>query len=219
MMMVEAETPEVRGAPLPSVRRLPLYLDVVRTLRDAGRDAVSCTHIAEELKSDPTQVRKDLSITGIVGKPKVGYGSTELIDAITDFLGWNNTTDAFLVGVGSLGTALLGYRQLADLGVNIVAAFDSNQTKVGRMVQGRKILPVSRLANLASRMHVHIGVLTVPAGAAQTVANQMVEGGITAIWNVTTARLDVPPSVFVERADFAQSLAALTSRLRRSLKA
>ena len=217
MMMAESDSAETRGAPLPSVRRLPLYLNVVRALRDSGREMVSCTHIAEELQADPTQVRKDLAITGITGKPKVGYSATELIEAIEVFLGWNNITDAFLVGVGNLGTALLGYRRFENLGMNIVAAFDSNQTKVGRTVEGRKILPLSRLTNLASRMHIHIGVLAVPASAAQAVADQMVEGGILAIWNFTTAQLNVPPNVIVERADFSQSLAALTSRLKRTL--
>lgn len=200
--------------PLPSVRRLPLYLRVLHALQEKGQEAVSCTVIAGELRMDPTQVRKDLSITGIIGKPKVGYSTHELIDAIEEFLGWKNTTDAFLVGVGSLGTALLGYRDFAQYGVNIVAAFDCNPAKVGKKVRGRDVLPLEKLTDLVQRMHIHIGVLAVPPEAAQTVADLMVKAGILAIWNFAPVQVNVPPGIIVERADFTPSLAALTSRLR-----
>lgn len=209
---------ETKWAPLPSVRRLPLYLRVLKTMQCHGREAVSCTHIAEELKADPTQVRKDLAITGIIGRPKVGYETTELIDAIETFLGWKNTTDAFLVGVGSLGTALLGYKEFAQLGLSIVAAFDTNPAKIGRQIHQRKVFSLGRMNDLAQRMHVHIGVLAVPADAAQQVTDLLVQAGILAIWNFTPTRLVTPPGIIVERADLSSSLAALTSQLHRALK-
>ena len=217
-MMLQAETPEIREAPLPSVRRLPLYLRVLKVMKAQGREAVSTTHIAAELRQDPTQVRKDLAVTGIMGRPKVGYDVDELLRAIETFLGWDNTTDAFLVGVGSLGSALLGHKEFANFGLNIVAAFDSNPARVGRRIHGREVFPMSKFVGLARRMHIHIGVLTVPADAAQDVANMMIDAGILAIWNFTTTRLEVPPNAIVERADFSTSLAALTSRLRRAVR-
>lgn len=212
--MAALDAQDLRVGPLPSIRRLPLYLRVLKVMRDAGRESVSCTHISEALRFDPTQVRKDLAITGIVGRPKVGYHVVELIEAVEDFLGWNNTTDAFLVGVGSLGTALLGYRDFTSLGLNIVAALDADPAKVGRKVHGREVFPLTDLVELATRMHVHIGVLTVPVEAAQSVAAAMVDAGILAIWNFTNTQLDVPPHIIVERADLSSSLAALTSRLK-----
>jgi redox-sensing transcriptional repressor len=215
-MMVNAETPDVKSAPLPSVRRLPLYLRLLKALHAQGCEVVSCTQIAGDLRTDPTQVRKDLAITGIIGRPKVGYAVPKLIHAIEDFLGWNNTTDAFLVGVGSLGTALLGYN-FADLGLNIVAAFDVDPGKIGSRIHGREVFPLGYLTGLAARMHVHIGVLTVPADAAQPVADTMAEAGIVAIWNFTNTKLEVPPNVIIERADLSSSLAALTSRLKSAL--
>ena len=214
---MQEEHAEPKGAPLPSVRRLPIYLHLLMLMKDQGRDIVSCTHIANELKADPTQVRKDLAITGIIGKPKVGYDINELIASIQGFLGWNNTTDAFLVGVGSMGTALLGHKDFANLGLNLVAAFDVNPTIIGHTVHGRKVFPLSRLVDLASRMHIHIGVMTVPPSVAQDVANMMVKSGILAIWNFTSTQIEVPPGVIVERADLTSSLAALTSRLRQAL--
>lgn len=208
-----ADSAPVR-APLPSVRRLPLYLRVLNGFKASGRELVSCTHIASELRMDPVQVRKDLAITGIVGKPKIGYETEELIDSIEEFLGWKNTSDAFLVGVGNLGTALLGFKAFAGFGLNIIAAFDENPAKIGKRIRGREVLHVNRLLDLAPRMHVHIGVLTVPSEAAQQVADMMVKAGILAIWNFTPTKLEVPPGIIVERADLSTSLAALTSQLR-----
>ena len=118
----------VSAAPLPSVRRLPTYLRLLNELQARGRDVVSCTHIADELGLVSVQVRKDLAVTGIVGKPKVGYQIPELIVAIETFLGWNNTKDAFLVGAGSLGAALLGYEGFKDFNLNVLAGFDVDST-------------------------------------------------------------------------------------------
>jgi len=175
---MEPETAKV--APLPSVRRLPAYLRFLQSLKAHGRDVVSCTHIADELGLVSTQVRKDLALTGIVGKPKVGYSVPDLIGAIQEFLGWNNTTDAFLVGAGSLGSALLGYSGFQEYGLNIVAAFDVDPAKIGEDIHGREVFPLEKLHDLALRMHVLIGVLTVPATAAQDVATFMVLSGIRA---------------------------------------
>src|SRR5512135_127531 len=112
-----------KSMPLPSIRRLPLYLRFLKQLRSRGREVVSCTHISRELGLVSTQVRKDLAMTGIVGKPKVGYDVPALVSAIEGFLGWNNSRDAFVVGVGGLGSALMGYEGFTQYGLNIVAGF------------------------------------------------------------------------------------------------
>jgi redox-sensing transcriptional repressor len=216
--MIQDETQEMRVAPLPSIKRLPLYLRTLKAMKSEGRESVSCTHIADGLRADPTQVRKDLAITGIVGRPKVGYDLNELIGSIESFLGWNNASDAFLVGAGSLGTALLGYTEFADLGIKIIGAFDSNPEKVGRKIRGCDVLPVEKLPGLARRMHVHIGIITVPPHSAQAAADLMLEGGILAIWSFANAQIKAPPHIIVERADWSSSLAALTSRLRQVIK-
>jgi redox-sensing transcriptional repressor len=97
------------SVPLPSVRRLPLYLTVLEEFEREGREWISTTDFSEVLYLKPIQVRKDLAHTGIIGKPKKGFKVDELIATINRFLGWNNLTDAFLVGAGALGSALLGY--------------------------------------------------------------------------------------------------------------
>lgn len=198
--------------PIPSVRRLPLYLRLVRDYRASGAELVSCTRLATDLRVDPTQVRKDLALTGVVGRPKAGYRVEDVIAAIEEFLGWNQRIDAVLVGVGSLGTALLGY-DFSHYGVRIVAAFDVAPEKVGQVVHGREIYPLGYLTSYVAARAVPMGILTVPAEAAPAVAHMLVAGGVRAIWNFTSAALQLPPHVVVERADFSASLAVLTRAL------
>ena len=211
------ENDNERKVPLPSVKRLPHYLRLLRSLQNRGRDVVSCTRIADELRLDPTQVRKDLAITGIVGKPRVGYEMPELIRAIEDFLGWNNVTDAVLVGAGHLGTALLGYRGYNDLGIQTVAAFDIDPDKIGKTVYDREIFHIDRMPDLVERLHIQLGILTVPASAAESAVDLMVASGIRGIWNFTPAQLAVPDTVIVENVNLLASLAVLSSRLRTRL--
>lgn len=170
----------IKSAPGPTLRRLPAYHRVLKQLARRGRESASCTTIARELASDPTQVRKDLSVTGLPGKPKVGYPVKELIAAIEEFLGWNNVSDAFLVGAGNLGAALLGFEGFENHGLNIVAAFDTDPRKVNATIHGKTVLPMDKMFDLAARLHVQIGILTVPAGAAQEVANMLILAGIRA---------------------------------------
>ena len=204
----------IKAVPRPSLRRLPEYLQLLREFRYDGREQVSCTQLALALRQDPTQVRKDLSFTGIVGKPRVGYRVSELISAIETFLGWDSCTDAFLIGVGNLGRAVLGYRGFKDCGLNIVAAFDVDPLKVGTQLHGRPVLPPTKLVETARRLGVRIGVITVPAPAAQMVADLLVQGGVKAIWNFAPVRLHVPDEIIVENELLAAGLAVISRRLR-----
>lgn len=204
--------------PVPSVRRLPLYLRLLKQLRTRGREVVSCTYISHETGLVSTQVRKDLAMTGIVGRPKVGYDVPALINAIETFLGWNNTSDAFLIGAGSLGQALMGYEGFQEYGLNILAAFDTDPTKADTTVHDREVFDLEKLPDLAARLHVHIGILTVPAKVAQDSANLLVLCGMRAIWNFAPVTLEVPESVIVENMNLSASLAVLSSRLRQVLR-
>jgi redox-sensing transcriptional repressor len=149
----------------------------------------------------------------------VGYILDELICWIEDFLGWNNTKDAFLAGAGSLGSALLGYEKFRQFGLNIVAAFENDPSKIGQQIHGKMVLPLEKLAELAQRMHVHIGVITVPPPAAQAVADRMIEGGIRAIWNFAPVHLRVPETVILQTEDLYHSLASLSFKLAQRLAA
>lgn len=208
---------KIKSVSEPTLRRLPSYLHLLKRLDQQGRGIVSCTYISKDLKLDPTQVRKDLAATGIVGKPKIGYDVNNLIRSIESFLDWNNQTDAFLAGVGNLGRALMGYERFKDYGLNIVGVFDSDHEKIGTTVADRKILPIAKLPELARRMHINIGMITAPAEAAQIIADLMIEGGIIAIWNFAPTSIKVPDNVIVEKAHLYTSLAVLSHKLAEAL--
>lgn len=204
---------ERKTAGVPTLKRLPLYLRLLRKMKENGNEYASGAVVARELGLDPIVVRKDLAITGAVGRPRLGFQMDEIITSIEEFLGWSNTTDAFLVGVGNLGTALLGYQGFEQHGLRIVAAFDADPKIVGKKVHGKTVLDIKKLPALAKRMHVQIGIITVTASVAQGVADAMVEGGIRGIWNFTPAKLHVPDHVILQREDLASTLAVLSHRL------
>jgi redox-sensing transcriptional repressor len=204
--------------PAPTLRRLAIYHHFLKQLQRTGREVVSCTHIAKELRLDPTQVRKDIEITSIVGKSRVGYEVEPLIDAIETFLGWHNTTDAFLAGAGHMGYALMGYEHFRNIGLNIVAAFDSDPAKIGKQFHNREILHIDKLAELARRMQIMIGIITVPGDKAQEVADKMIEGGIRAIWNFAPSSVAVPDNIVLENVRLSSSLAVLSNKLNHLLK-
>ncbi len=209
--------PKLKPIALASLRRLPAYHHFLKNLQAKGTPFVSSILIGRELRLDPTQVRKDLEITEITGRPKVGYPVAGLIRAIEEFLGWNNSHDAFLAGAGSLGRALLGYEKFRQCGLNIMAAFDTDPAKIGTEVAGRHVLPLEMLPGLARRMNIHIGIVTVPAAAAQDVAGLMVDGGILAIWNFAPVSLSLPERIIVQNEDLYRSLAGLSFRLAQRL--
>ena len=205
------------SVPEPTLRRLPSYYHYLVRLREKGQVMISAAQIGEDLGVHHTQVRKDLAFTGSQGRPKVGHKVTDLVISIENFLNWNNATDAFLVGVGHLGTALLGYAGFARAGVKIVAAFDTNPKLIGKKIQGVLVLPLNKLSDLAQRMHINIGILTVPGEAAQEVADLMVASGIQAIWNFAPVTLTVPEHILVQNEDMASSLVMLSKHLKKKM--
>lgn len=199
--------------PLLTLKRLPKYLEALYRFKRAGLKMVSATRIAVFTDVHMTQVRKDLSYTGVVGVPKVGHKIDPLITAIEDCLNWNDVSSCFLVGVGHLGKALMGFQELHKKGLRIIAAFDANPALAGTYYQGIQIHSMEKFTNLISRLHVHIGILTVPAEVAQEVADQMVANGVIAIWNFTPAKLNLPDDIIIENVDMSSSLAVLSRRV------
>ena len=214
MTKVEAPNPVIKAIPEPTLRRLPLYYQYLKKVRDENKgDFISCTQIGNALSILPIQVRKDLGVTDAVGKPKLGYSIDELIAIIEDFLGWNNTKDAYLVGVGHLGTALLGFERFKEYGLNIIAAFDIDKEKVGQIIHGVKVFHIGKLDNMVKRMGIKIGILTVPSAPAQDLTNEMVHAGIEAIWNFSPVKVAVPQGIIVQHENLASSLVVLSKKL------
>jgi len=200
--------------PLPTLKRLPLYHQyVTKQAQESVRD-ISCATIARDLGLVAVQVRKDLQVTGAVGRPKTGYQVQQLLDALNKTLGYDNKTEMFLVGAGSLGKALLGYKRFEDYNIGIAAAFDINDALVGTEVNDRPILPMSKFSSLCQRMHVKFGIICVPVEAAQSVADTMVASGIEAIWNFAPVPLEVPDTVCVHNENLTASLSILLNKYR-----
>lgn len=194
---------------VPSIRRLPSYLHIIRQSKDEGNEYISGTVIAQELHLEPIQVRKDLAITGIVGKPKKGYPVVALMAAIEHFLGWDEIQQAILVGAGNLGTALSGYPEFQYHGLHICAAFDQDPAKIGKNIHGVPIYPLDTLPVQVRSLGAKIAILTVPSVHAQSVADQLVAAGIDAIWNFTNVKLKVPEHVLVQKEDLTSGYAML----------
>lgn len=202
--------------PKPTLRRLPQYHRFLLEASRKGLQELSATAIAEELQLLPILVRKDLAATGCVGIPKRGFLVRELLEAIENCLGWNRTNEAFLVGVGSLGRALLSYRGFEKNNVEILAGFDIDPEKHKTKVNGKPVFALEQLPDLARRMKVKIGIITVPTEQAQGVADLLVDAGIRAIWNFAPLTLQVSDDVFVQYEDLSASLAVLSAHLRQA---
>ncbi len=207
----------VKVPKLPTIRRLPTYLYILSEMRKAGVEIVATPELARYMNLGEIVIRKDLALTGVTGQPGVGYKVKELIEAIRNYLNWNNVSEAILVGAGALGSALMGYEGFEGYGLRIIAAFDADPAKVGTEVRGRSVFDISRVEELAQRLGVQMGIICVPADQAQDIADRMVAGGIKAIWNFANVSLKVPEDVIVQREVIAGGLAVLSVKMRQKM--
>ncbi len=209
---------DYKSVSVQTISRLPRYLNYLKGLPKGSISNISATMIAEALGLNDVQVRKDLSLVSDGGRPKIGYAIEELITDIEHFLGYDDTHSAVLVGVGNLGTALLSYGGFAEYGLDIVAAFDVNESLDGCKVNGKQIFPLTKLIDLCKRMQIKIGIITVPNYEAQKVCDMLVESGVQAIWNFAPVHLNAPPEVLIQSENMACSLALLSKHLSEKLK-
>ena len=196
-----------------TLKRLPTYLSYLKALPSEASANISATALAAGLHMGEVQVRKDLALVSDGGRPKIGYNREHLIADIENFLGYGNSNDAVLIGAGKLGRALLGYGGFAEYGLNIVAAFDANDTLIGTTNGGKPIMHLSRLGEVCQRYKIKIGIITVPAEYAQGVCDLLIENGILAIWNFAPKHLNVPDGILVQNENMAASLALLCKNL------
>ena len=199
------------------LKRLPGYLSYLKSTQDGASVYISATALANALGMGEVQVRKDLAAVSSGGRPKIGYLRESLIEDIQQFLGYDNTTDAILVGAGKLGQALLGYSGFDAYGLNILAAFDAKPT-ADATEDGKPIYPMDQLESFCRANKVLMGIITVPSEHAQSVCDQMIKSGIKAIWNFAPVHLDVPQSTLVQNENMATSLAVLSMHLQAQIK-
>lgn len=198
----------------PTIRRMPTYLHKLLKMQQEGRTSVSSTELAEYMNIELIVVRKDIALTGISGRRRVGYDVNELIRYIKNFLGWQEPISATLIGVGSLGSALLGYDDFAHYGLNIESVFDSDPAKIGRKIRNREVFDIDSIETRLGDAVPDITILCVSSASAQSVADRLVKMGVKYIWSFANVALQVPDDVIVQREVIAGGLAELSVKLR-----
>lgn len=192
-----------------SVGRFSLYLRHLHRLAREGTATVSSGQLGDALGITDAQVRKDLAYLGNLGQPGIGYPTPELTKALREKLGVNRTWNAVVVGVGNLARALLRYRGFEQQGFRFVGLFDADPAKVGTEVEGLKVSPLSELSGIINEHKAELGVVAVPAAAAQEVADALATAGIAGILNFAPTVLRLPPGVSLVSVDLAVQLEQL----------
>ena len=191
--------------------RLPYYLQHLRTVFKNNDEYISSTSIAKSLSLGEVQVRKDLNAVSGAGKPKVGYEVKELIKSIETTLGYDNHTNAVLVGAGQLGKALLNYEGFEEFGVRIMAGFDIEAKK--QTSNQKQILPMEEFSKFCKENNIKIGIISANKESSQQICDLMIENGISAIWNFSPVKLNVPEGILLQQENLALSLAHLNNQL------
>ena len=191
-----------------TIRRLPLYVRELQLLLKHGTLKICSSKFADSLGINPPQIRKDLSYFGGFGTPGVGYDVKKLLEQLRKILKLNAVNKTALVGVGDLGSALLGYTGFGQLGFEIVAAFDTNPKKVGSTKKNIRVEDVSKLTTLKQR-NVRLAIIAVPHEVAQETAEKLVKAGVVGILNFAPCYLTVPAKVKVINIDIAMDIARL----------
>lgn len=198
-----------RTIPEATVGRLPVYLRALVDLAEAGAGTVSSDELAEAAGVNSAKVRKDLSHLGSYGTRGVGYDVAYLIHQIRRELGLTQHWAIAIVGVGNLGQALANYGGFAERGFRVAALVDADTARVGERIGDLEVRHVDDLPAIVSELDVAIGVIATPAGAAQEVADRLVDAGVRSILNFAPAMIAVPHGVSVRKVDLAVELQIL----------
>ena len=185
---------------------MPVYLCYLRAIDD---ECVSVAKMARGLDTDETMVRKDLEMVCSQGEPKIGYPRRELVVNLEGLLGVRDLVPVVVAGAGQLGQALMHYSGFEDFGLRIVACFDADHAKLAPDREECPVLPVERMARYCRDNNVRLGVIAVPESAAQRVCDQLIEGGVKAVWNFAPCPLKTPKGVIVRYEDLTLSLARI----------
>ena len=196
------------------VERLPLYVRVLAGFEARGTEMVSSEQLGSQLDMTPAQIRKDLSYFGRFGKQGRGYNVQALALRLREILGLDRSWNACLVGVGRLGRAIISYPGFAPEGFNIVSAFDMNPAVVGTMVDGISVDAISEIKPVVERLDIAIGIVAVPAAAAQEVIDRLVEAGVRGILNYAPITAHAPGNVKIKNIDPVMSLQSMTYYLK-----
>jgi len=198
------------------LERLMRYYRLLTELIARGPiETITSARIAKDLDVDPTQVRKDLNEIGVLGMGRVGYDICEVCRAIRFSLGFDQPYEAVLLGAGHLGGALLAYSGFARYGLHIVAAFDSDDRRVGEKISSCTIKSIRTMKPFIKKHEIRVAVLATPVDVSQKLTDRLVSVGVKAIWNFTPTRLIAPPDVLVRNEHISLGLCEIAHHLRK----
>lgn len=192
------------------VRRLPLYLRYLNNLQTMNVRTVSSQQLGEALDLNPAQIRKDLACFGEFGRKGIGYEVDYLIGKIKNILKLDQHINVVIIGAGHIGHAISNYNAYLKDNMKIVSILDNDPAKVGKIIAGISIQPLDNLVNVVKEENIRVGIISVPADAAQSVADRLISAGIHAILNFAPIKLRVPDCVRVHYADFTMELHSLS---------
>jgi len=202
--MAAVEVPDI------VIGRLPIYLRALNMLSESGQEFTSSQELGQKLGIGSAQIRKDLSHFGEFGKQGTGYEINYLRDQISKILHVDHDWSVVLVGFGDLGQAIANYGGFAAKGFHIEAIFDNDPDKIGRTISSKTVNDISLLRQVVRELKIKVGIVAVPASAAQAVTNQLIESGVRSILNYAPITLSVPPGVQVQYIDPVVHLQRMT---------
>ena len=192
------------------IGRLPIYLRALRRMQTQGQQTTSSQELGDLVGVSAAQIRKDLSQFGEFGKQGTGYNIGFLIEKLREILKVERVWDLAVVGMGDMGHAIARYQGFANRGFRVAMVFDNNPALIGQQVGGFVVQDAKEMVSAIREAGIKIAMLTVPAAAAQEVANQLIEAGVKAILNYAPISLSVPPGVMLQYIDPSIGLQRMT---------
>jgi len=201
----------MRKIPEISISRLALYLRFLQEYEKekGAQSSINSSELARGLDMNPHQIRKDLSYFGKFGERGIGYRIDDLQKKINLILGLGRQWHLCICGIGNLGSALLAYRGFKQMRLNIVAAFDTNEKKIGHAIAGVRVFGIAQIPQKVKQLNLDMAIIAVPASAAQEITSILIRAGVRAILNFAPVKLNVPAHVKLRNVDLSSELVNL----------
>ncbi|MBQ2816456.1 MAG: redox-sensing transcriptional repressor Rex [Clostridia bacterium] len=195
------------------IRRLPQYYRHLESLERSGVTRISSKELGAQMGLTASQIRQDINFFGTFGQQGYGYNVRDLKDHLAGILGLNKGYNMIVVGMGSIGHAIVNYQSFKKRGFNFTALFDNAPSLVGRTVSDIEIKNIIELKSFLSKNRVDIAAICTPSDAAQDIADTLIEGGVSAIWNFAPVSLNVPSDIALNNVHLTDSLLFLSYKL------
>ena len=212
--MAKPESQELNRSVLDRLMRYYHYLN--EHINSTEEVSISSARLAQYLSLDDSQIRKDLAAIGVKGHCHVGFNTRKVLEQIECVLGFKDKYPAVVIGAGRLGGAISSYEGFSRYGLNIIALFDIDPSKIGLMVGGHVVQPLEQLEAIINQSTSKLGILTVPAQSAQASVDRLVKAGIKVIWNFSPGHLQAPEDVLIRNESLFVALAELFYYLKRN---